>query len=258
MNIGLKVWSTNLDNYAKEALRLYENGYCSYVELYAVPGTFEETAAGWKSLNIPFTLHCPHFAHGFNLGKSELKDNNRKIFDEVRRFADLLNVDFIIIHGGIGGEVEETAKQLKDLNEPRALIENKPYKAVPVIAPGKTCVGYSPEQIELIKDESSGCGFCLDFNHAICAANSFKLDYIDYLKKFMSLKPDMFHLSDLPDEKTEYDGHFHLGEGKLDLKSLMQFMNKDSKVSLETAKNSRTSLEDFIKDSEYYSKLMEK
>ena len=57
---------------------------------------------------------------------------------------------------------------------------------------------------------------------------------------------------------TEYDGHFHLGEGKLDLKSLAQFMNKDSKVSLETAKNSRTSLEDFIKDSEYYSKVMEK
>lgn len=255
MNIGLKLWSTNLANYAKEALRLYENGYCSYVELYAVPGIFEETATGWKNLNIPFTLHCPHFAHGFNLSKAELSDSNRKLFDEVRRFADFLNVDFIVIHGGIGGDVEETAKQLKALNEPRALIENKPYKAVPIIAPGKICVGYSPEQIELIKNES-GCGFCLDFNHAICAANSFKLNHIDYLKEFMKLKPDMFHLSDLPDEKTEYDGHFHLGEGQIDLKSFAQFMKKDSKVSLETAKNSKTSLEDFIKDSEYYSKLM--
>ncbi len=257
MNIGLKLWSTNLEYYAKEALRLYEQGYCSYVELYAVPGTFDETAVAWKNLNIPYTLHCPHFAHGFNLGKTKQRDNNRKEFDEVRKFADLLNVDNIIIHGGIDGEAEETAKQLKDLNEPRALIENKPYKAVPVIAPGKTCVGYSPEQIELIKGVS-GCGFCLDFNHAICAANSFKLDYIDYLKDFMKLKPDMFHLSDLPDEKTEYDGHFHLGEGQIDLKSLAQFMKKDSKVSLETAKNSRTSLEDFIKDSEYYSRLMDK
>lgn len=257
MNIGLKLWSTNLEYYAKEALRLYEQGYCSYVELYAVPGTFEETAVAWKNLNIPYTLHCPHFAHGFNLGKSKLRDSNRKKFDEVRKFADLLKVDYIIIHGGIDGEAEETAKQLKDLNEPRALIENKPYKAVPVIAPGKTCVGYSPEQIEMIKS-LSGCGFCLDFNHAICAANSFNYNYIDYIKKFMALKPDMFHLSDLPDEKTEYDGHFHLGEGQIDLKSLAQFMDKDSKVSLETAKNSRTSLEDFIKDSEYYSKLMEK
>ena len=255
MNIGLKLWSTNLEYYAKEALRLYEQGYCSYVELYAVPGTFEETAVAWKNLNIPYTLHCPHFAHGFNLGKSKLRDSNRKKFDEVRKFADLLKVDYIIIHGGIDGEAEETAKQLKDFNEPRALIENKPYKAVPVIAPGKTCVGYSPEQIEMIKS-LSGCGFCLDFNHAICAANSFNYNYIDYVKKFMALKPDMFHLSDLPDEKTEYDGHFHLGEGQIDLKSLAQFMENDSKVSLETAKNSRTSLEDFIKDSEYYSKLM--
>ncbi len=255
MNIGLKLWSTNLDYYAKEALRLYEQGYCSYVELYAVPGTFEETAVGWKNLNIPYTLHCPHFAHGFNLGKSELKNNNKTIFDEVKRFADLLNVDFIIIHGGIDGEAEETAKQLKDLNEPRALIENKPYKAVPVIAPGKTCVGYSPEEIEIIKS-LSGCGFCLDFNHAICAANSFNHNYIDHIKKFMAIKPDMFHLSDLPDEKTEYDGHFHLGDGQINLSSLAQFMNKDSKVSLETAKNSRTSLEDFIKDSEYYTKII--
>ena len=249
MNIGIKLWSTNLDYYAKEALRLYEKGYFSYIELYAVPGTLE-TASEWKSLNIPYTLHCPHFAHGFNLGKSELRESNSKIFDEVRRFADLLNVDYIIIHGGIGGEVEETAKQLKSLNEPRALIENKPYKAVPVIAPGKICVGYSPEQIGLIKSVS-GCGFCLDFNHAICTANSFKFDYIEYLKKFMALKPDMFHLSDLPDEKTEYDGHLHLGQGKLNLKSLIQFMNKDSKVSLETAKNSRTSLDDFISDSDW-------
>ena len=255
MNIGLKLWSTNLEYYAKEALRLYEQGYCSYIELYAVPGTFEETAVAWKNLNIPYTLHCPHFAHGFNLGKSKLRESNRKKFEEVRKFADLLKVDYIIIHGGIDGEAEETAKQLKDLNEPRALIENKPYKAVPVIAPGKTCVGYSPEEIEMIKS-MSGCGFCLDFNHAICAANSFNYDYIDYIKKFMALKPDMFHLSDLPDEKTEYDGHFHLGEGQINLKSLAQFMNEDSKVSLETAKNSRTSLEDFIKDSEYYSKLM--
>ncbi len=249
MNIGIKLWSTNLENYANEALRLFEQGYFSYLELYAVPGTLN-TIKGWKALNIPYTLHCPHFAHGFNLSKQEYKESNQRIFDEVRKFADELNVDYIIIHSGIDGDAIETAKQLKALNEPRALIENKPYKAAPIIAEGKTCVGYSPEQIELIKSES-GCGFCLDFNHAICAANSFRQDHIDYLKNFMKLKPEMFHLSDLPDNMSEFDSHLHLGQGKIDLISLAQFMNKDSKVSLETAKNSRTSLDDFIMDYDY-------
>ena len=253
MNIGLKLWSTNLNNYAKEALRLFEQGHYSYLELYAVPGTLN-TIKEWKALDIPYTLHCPHFAHGFNLSKQDYKDSNKRIFDEVRKFADELNVDYIIIHSGIDGDVVETARQLKALNEPRALIENKPYKAAPIIAEGKTCVGYSPEQIELIKSES-GCGFCLDFNHAICAANSFKQNHIDYLKDFMKLKPDMFHLSDLPDDKSEYDSHHHLGQGKVELKSLAQFMNINSKVSLETAKNSKTSLEDFIADTQFFKNM---
>ena len=253
MNIGLKIWSTNLDNYAKEALRLYKLGCFNYIELYAVPNTLESLNA-WKNLNIPFTLHCPHSAHGFNLAKAELADSNRKLFDEVRRFADGLNVDYIIIHGGLDGDYKETARQLKALNEPRALIENKPYRAVPKIAQDKTCIGYNKEQIEYIKNES-GCGFCLDFNHAICASNSFKINYLDYIQEMMELNPDMFHLADMEKADSEIDTQLHLGEGQVDLKSLKRFLSIDSKVSLETAKKSRTSLEDFIADFNYYRSL---
>ena len=254
MKIGLKIWSTNLSNYANEALRLYDSGYFSYIELYAVPGT-SDTISSWKKLNIPFTLHCPHSVHGFNLSKAEFRENNKKLFNEVRKFADKLNVDYIIIHSGIDGEVIETAKQLKALNEPRALIENKPYKAIPELAPNKTCVGYNKEQLELIIKES-GCGFCLDFNHAICAANSFKINHLDYIKELMDLKPNMFHLADLADSNSETDTHLHLGDGQLDLEALAHFFNKDSKVSLETAKKSKTSLEDFKADYEYFCKLV--
>ncbi len=224
-------------------------GCFNYIELYAVPGTLD-TITGWKNLNIPFTLHCPHSAHGFNLAKVELSDSNRKLFNEVRKFADGLNVDYIIIHGGLDGDYKETARQLKALNEPRALIENKPYRAVPKIAQDKTCIGYNKEQIEYIKNES-GCGFCLDFNHAICAANSFKINYLDYLQEMMTLKPEMFHLADMEKADAEIDTHLHLGEGQVNLKSLMRFLSVNSKVSLETAKNSKTSLDDFIKDSEW-------
>lgn len=254
MQIGLKLWSTNYNNYSNEALRLYELGYFNYLELYVVPGTLD-FAKKWKNLNLPFTLHCPHSVHNFNLAKPELKESNLKIFDEVRKYADELDVDYIVIHGGTDGKVEEASRQLKALNEPRAVIENKPYLGIPEIAFNKTCIGYNPEQIELIKNES-GCGFCLDFCHAICAANSFGYNYIDFLKDFMKLKPDMFHISDMPDEKSEYDGHFHLGQGNVNLKSLAQFIKTDSKISLETAKNSKTSLEDFIEDYKFVNNLI--
>lgn len=253
MNIGLKLWSTNLSNYASEALRLYELGYYNYLELYVVPNTLE-TLSGWKELNIPYTLHCPHSAHGFNLSKPELKSSNQQIFNEVRKFADELNVDYVVIHGGLDGDVKETAKQLKALNEPRALIENKPYKSTPVVIENKICIGYNKEEIELIKNESN-CGFCLDFNHAICAANSFKINYTDYLNELMELKPNMFHIADMPDANSEFDGHLHLGQGKLDLASLTKFLSLDSKVSLETAKSSKTSLEDFKADVDFLKKL---
>ena len=189
------------------------------------------------------------------MAKPELKENNLKIFNEVREFADRLNVDYIIIHGGLDGDVNETAKQLKSFNEPRALIENKPYRAVPKIAENKTCIGYNFNQLEIIKNESD-CGFCLDFNHAICTANSFNYNYVNFIKELMKLKPNMFHISDMENASAEIDTHLHLGAGQINLQSLTQFLNKDSKVSLETAKSSKTSLEDFIKDSEYFSKML--
>lgn len=96
-------------------------------------------------------------------------------------FADELSAKYIIFHGGIDGKVEETAKQLASFNEPRALIENKPMVALPNKMGGEFCRGYNPDEIRLIK-EIAKCGFCLDFGHAICSANSQGKDDITILK----------------------------------------------------------------------------
>lgn len=71
--IGLKLWSRNTDYYYDEAIRLYNDGVYDYIELYVVPNT-TDTIEKWKKLDIPFIVHCPHFAHGFNLAKIENKD----------------------------------------------------------------------------------------------------------------------------------------------------------------------------------------
>ena len=245
--IGLKLWSINTDCYYNEAIRLYKNKIFDYIELYVVPnstGTIEK----WKKLNIPFIIHCPHFAHGFNLAKKEKQESNLEIYKQVKLFADELNAKYIIFHGGIDGTIEETAKQLASFNEPRALIENKPFVALPNKMGGEFCRGYNLNEIQLIM-KTAKCGFCLDFGHAICAANSLEKDVYEYCKELVRIEPNMFHLTDLDNIKSHYDSHLHLGAGELDLNRIKSLLPENAIITLETEKNSKENLDDFINDS---------
>ena len=163
--IGLKLWSTNTENYLNEARRLHDSGVYDYIELYVVPGTLD-TLKSWRTLDIPFVIHNAHFAHGFNLAKADMEQNNKRIYEQTRLFADSLKAEHIIFHGGIDGEAEQTARQLAALNEPRALIENKPFVALPNRMGGKLCRGATMDELTAIM-EQAGCGFCLDFGHAV-------------------------------------------------------------------------------------------
>lgn len=245
--IGLKLWSTNTDCYYNEAIRLYNAEVFDYIELYIVPDT-TNTISKWKKLNIPFIIHCPHFAHGFNLAKFEKKEYNFAIYKQVKEFADKLNAKYIIFHGGIDGNVEETAKQLASFNEPRALIENKPMIALPNKMGGKFCRGYNIKEIKQII-ETANCGFCLDFGHAICSANSQGKDIYGYCREFIKFNPNMFHLTDNEDVTSPYDSHLHLKTGTLNISEIKTMLPRNAIITLETIKNSKKNLNDFVGDS---------
>ncbi len=246
---GLKLWSINTDYYYDEAIRIYNEGVFDYIELYVVPETIN-TLQKWKKLKIPFLIHCPHFAHGFNLAKKEKQESNRKIFEEVQQYADTLNAEYIVIHGGIDGDIRETAVQLALFNEPRALIENKPYVALPNRMKGEFCRGYNIAEIKAVQ-EISGCGFCLDFGHAICAANSLKQEPYSYIEQFLKLNPQMYHLTDIEDMTSVYDSHPHLGTGELDIKRILKMIPDNKYITVETVKNSKENLNDFVDDTIY-------
>jgi len=250
--LGLKLWSINTDKYLYDAINLYENGFYDYIELYVVPESLN-TLPKWeivkKNHNIQFIIHCPHFAHGFNLAKSEKRESNLKIYNEVKQFADNLDSQYIIFHGGVDGHIEETATQLTYINDKRALIENKPFLAIPKMG-GKFCRGYNPEEIKLVMDKTN-CGFCLDIGHASCSAISQGKNIYDYCNEFMILKPKMFHLTDNENLTSPYDSHLHLGEGELDINKIKQILPNNAIITLETDKNSKDNLNDFIKDSNY-------
>lgn len=245
---GLKLWSVN-KNYIDTAKKLYDENIYDYIELYAIPSSFDEFAPLWKSLNIPYIIHAPHFMHGINFSFEDKLNDNMKLAYEALKYADYLNADKVIFHPGIKGDYRQTAKQIKMINDERILIENKPYHvAVETenLSLDDVCVGYSPEQIKYIIEES-GAGFCLDAGHGTCAANSLHINYIDFLKEFISLNPYMYHISD-GDINGTTDKHYNIGKGSYDFNKLFSIIPENSIISVETNKNSKDNLDDFVCD----------
>lgn len=249
--IGLKLWNINTDYYYDEAIRLYNDKIFDYIELYVVPGHLD-LIDKWKKIGVPFDIHAPHFAHNMNLSKKEYERDNYTKYIEVREYADSLNASVIVFHGGINGDYRETARQIKNFNDSRILIENKPYQPLRMTEDNK-CVGSKYEEIKYIMEES-GCGFCLDIGHAICSANSQGMEQYSYIEKLVSLNPKRIHLSDI-DTTSKYDQHLNYGKGNLDFNQILSIIPKNINITIETIKPSKTSLDDYKFDSTFLRNL---
>jgi sugar phosphate isomerase/epimerase len=233
-----------------EAVRLFHSGVYDYIELYAVPDSYNEYISLWYRIKIPFIIHAAHFRGGMNLAKREAELNNRRLMSEAQRFADKLNALNIIVHPGIAGEIAETARQLKLITDQRILIENKPYYA---IDNDLICNGTTPDEIRMIMSEAR-VGFCLDIGHAICSANAHRREHYDFLAEFLELRPVLFHLTDGEVEGIK-DRHDHFGAGSFDLAKILSFIPETARVTIETDKNSVNNLNDFLADIKYIKRL---
>lgn len=250
IRFGLKLWSINKD-YSYIAKELYENGKFDYIELYAIPGSFDEYIRYWQNLDIPFIIHAPHFMQGLNFSDPDKELTNMELAEEAFRFADALKAPRVIFHPGIKGDYRESARQMSKLNDERAIVENKPYrvaKAVMGLKEDDICVGHLPDEIKYIKDNAN-VGFCLDIGHAICAANGVGIDKYEILNEFIKLEPVMFHISD-GDSDGLVDKHLHFGEGSYDLRKIASIIGHDPDITIETEKSSDATLDDFVKDRE--------
>ncbi len=239
---GLKLYSINR-NYIEPAVKLYESEVYHYIELYIVPGSFDEFNSAWKDIPIPFVIHGPHYKDGMNLAKKENEKGNFDMACETKRFADVLKAATVIFHPGVNGDICETARQLNIINDGRIVIENKPYYGS---GEDLICNGSSPEEILYIIEETPS-GFCLDFGHAVCAANARDYNPIEYIEKFIELKPKIFHLTD-GDYFGLYDRHDHYGDGNFPLERMAGLIPSGSHITNESVKNSQTDLYDFEKD----------
>lgn len=246
---GVKLWSNNDNPLFIQAAALCANKVFDFVELYIVPGSFN-SAKFTVLQNIPVTLHATHEAHGFNLAQKN--NTNKKILQEVFRFADFLNAQRIILHPGSGGNIQTTKDYLQNIKDKRILIENMPAQVMPEFG-SEMCIGASIEEVKQIL--SLGFDFCLDFGHAVAASVAFNVPYQEYIANFMKLSPTYFHASD-DRGQFPYDEHLNLGEGIIDYAWIKTHLLKlpQSWLVFETPKEGNDLAND-VKNIDYFRNL---
>jgi sugar phosphate isomerase/epimerase len=243
MNLGLKLGSPDLPY--KDAINdLWKKNVFQYIELLAVPNTYKTTIDFWKQFKIPFTIHAPHFKHGMNASIKEKEIENREKIEEAFEFANALNAEHIIFHPGALGNLNETVRQFSPFADSRFLIENKPF----IASDNTPFLGSKPEEIKFLM-EKLGVGFCFDFGHAVCAANSLKREPMEFIGEFLELKPRVYHLTDGL-YANEIDEHLHYGEGSFPLKGFLSLIPENAKITNEARHNFKDNLDDFLKDAE--------
>lgn len=251
--IGLKLWSTN-DFYINSVIDIFEKNsqYCDYIELYVVPNSIDFLPK-WKEMqkthNIPFAIHGPHFSSGLDMSNSQKRNSNKKLIEQTKIYADTLESIYTIFHPGIGGIVDETISQMRDIKNLNFIVENKPFIVPMKDKDDAFCVGSTVKDIKRILSEV-GCGFCLDIGHALCSANYQKINPYEYILEFNKLNPDVYHISD-NDQGSVYDAHLHFGYGNIDFSKVFNIIDDDKFLAVETNKDSKENLDDFLKDSRF-------
>lgn len=241
--IGLKLWSNNI-LYLPDGLKLYKEGLFDYIELYIAPGSFNKLINSYKALPIPYILHCPHESHGFSLAEKSKEQYNLKVFEEVKKYADILKAKSIIVHSGSNGTIKETERQLRILNDSRIIIENTVH------------IGSTIEEIKLLLNKNN-IGFCLDFNHAVCTANKLKIDPLIYLKEFNKLNPAVYHLTG-GNFKSTVDVHNHFSESNYPWEKVIYLLKTGSRITIETDRDRPGSLSDFKEDTRFLKSIIDK
>ena len=240
IRLGLKIWSPNVE-LAKPARELHDRGELDYIELFCYPDSFEATFRVWQGTGLPFVIHAPHSMTGLNFAKAEMRVRNSQLAQESFRMADALHAEYVIFHPGADGDPKETVEQASALRDPRMLMENKPFAGLG----GGTCHGSTPEELEYII-QGIGCGFCLDFGHAMAAALSHRREPLEFIRQFNSMGPAMFHMTD-GDEDSELDRHDPFGQGSFPLADFLALV-PDGAMVTDEAKRKGDGLGEYLSD----------
>ncbi|MBU2561314.1 MAG: sugar phosphate isomerase/epimerase [Nanoarchaeota archaeon] len=223
MDIGIKIYPEDLE-YAKRIAK-----YCDFFEVTAIP---KSNFRALKAIKRPFTVHTIHSHWGFNPADPAKKDTiNRVGVETAKKAADILGAETIVVHPGYLEDktcsIKHTISFIKRIDS-RFVVEN-----MPALGPGGKRIGGSlSEMRSILRDTRKS--MCLDFPHAAEYAHHHGLDYIQFIKRLMALKPRYFHISDTRIQNRK-DLHLHMKEGNLRLWYFEKLIPKGGRLLIETA-----------------------
>jgi sugar phosphate isomerase/epimerase len=99
-----------------------------------------------------------------------------------------------------------------------------------------------PEEMKMYLEETSK-GLIFDLAHAMISANYIGADRIEYIKKFLKLKPMHFHISG-QDLKSLHDEHRALHECDIDWYEILRMFPKDAEVTMEVSQDVKKTAKD--------------
>lgn len=128
---GLKLWSKDFIKnkaFVQSAEAALKDGKFDYLELFALPDTFEETQAAVKAAfgGVLAVIHAPHAVQKLDISNPEEFESNRQRLMSSQQFADMLGAEMIILHPGLWrGEkyLEESMRQFKAFGDARLTVE---------------------------------------------------------------------------------------------------------------------------------------
>lgn len=255
-NFGLKIFSTNLQNAPQFIKECAE--YCAarpdmFIEIMAIA---DSTTDDFKQIkqqlgNIKIRIHSSYI--GFDAGNPEQAQQNKKILAVAQKAADIFASPSIIVHAGYGhGKkyIAETARQFRLFNDSRIVVENLPYYD----NNGDNMHGCTAEEIGYIM-QTSGCGFCFDFSHAICAAQDLHINIETQLQNFYALKPTVYHMCDGNTTQAK-DLHLHFGCGNYPLSHYLNDLTApDACITIETGEGIPQHVDKAVQDYLYLKSL---
>jgi deoxyribonuclease IV len=198
-----------------------------------------------KEFNLPIVIHSQHRKFDVNIADKNKEELNIRSLEFAKKIADQTNAKKIIVHPGeLDDEncsIEQAVLLLKKINDKRLIVENLPPEG------NYIRLGRTPEQLkELIT--KSGCGFCFDINHAIEAALDLKIDYLDFIREFLKLKPNHYHIGGhiikTRGKTKDQRDHLAIKETDFDLKQILSMLPRDAEITLETTTDINATLED--------------
>lgn len=230
MKLGLKLYTCNLNLLDK---------YKDLFDFFEVLIEADFDVSKLKHYSKEITIHAAHSSFGFDLSDPKKEKLNKEILDKAKEAADIVNSKYIIVHPG-HNKNENSEKVmlnfLKDNFDKRFVFENS------INNEDQICLFSTPKEIKRLLDKFD-IKMCLDFAHATCSANFLGKDVKKFIKDFLKLKPEYFHVSGISLD-AKRDMHKHLFEVENDYEYL-KWINKNKYICLET-RHQITNNKDFL------------